>query len=110
MDAKQQEGIRKLMLSEIEKTEHLISECREMTQPIAPDDAIGRITRMDAINNKSVNEATLRQAEQKLKLLQENVKRIGETDFGLCLKCKCQIPLGRIVLMPHSRYCVKCAT
>lgn len=109
MDAKQQNEIQELILNEIEKTERLIVEYRELTRPIAPDDAIGRITRMDAINNKSVNEASLRQTEQKLQLLNENLKKIGDDDFGLCLKCKRPIPLGRIVLMPQSRYCVNCA-
>ena len=35
--------------------------------PIAPENAIGRVSRMDAINNKSVNEAALKKAEIKLK-------------------------------------------
>ena len=36
---------------------------KEITKPIAPENAIGRISRMDAINNKSVTEAALRQAK-----------------------------------------------
>ncbi|HIN40228.1 MAG TPA: TraR/DksA family transcriptional regulator, partial [Flavobacteriales bacterium] len=30
-------------------------------------------------------------------------------DFGLCSKCYKVIPAGRLLLMPHSRYCVNCA-
>jgi DnaK suppressor protein len=58
------------ILEEINKTQILIVEYKEMTEPVAPDDAIGRISRMDAINNKSVTEASLRQAEEKLRNLQ----------------------------------------
>ena len=36
----------------------------ELTKPIPPENAIGRVSRMDAINNRSVNEAALRTAEQ----------------------------------------------
>jgi DnaK suppressor protein len=46
--------IKQKILDEISKTELLIVEYKELTQPIAPDVAIGRISRMDAINNKSV--------------------------------------------------------
>ena len=41
-----------------------IAEYRELTKPIPPNDAIGRVSRMDAINNRSVNEAALRQLEK----------------------------------------------
>ena len=64
---------------------------------------------MDAINNKSINDAALKQAEQKLKNLKVALSNINDTDFGLCFKCHSQIPLGRILLMPHTRYCVNCA-
>ncbi len=36
-----------------------ILEYRELTKPIPPENAIGRVSRMDAINNRSVNEAAL---------------------------------------------------
>ena len=103
------EDIKQKVLSEISKTEKLIEECREMTKPIAPDVAIGRISRMDAINNKSVVESSLRQAEEKLRNLHQVLSRLGTKDFGLCLKCKKPIPLGRILIRPESLYCVNCA-
>ena len=94
---------------EISKTELAIQDYKELTKPIAPENAIGRISRMDAINNKTVNEAALKKAEQKLKNLKIALSNINDTDFGLCFKCHSQIPLGRILLMPHTRYCVNCA-
>ena len=80
-----------------------------MTKPVAPDCAIGRISRMDAINNKSVTEASLRQAETKLKNLNRVFSMIDSEDFGLCLRCKQVIPIGRILIRPESLYCVNCA-
>ncbi|MBS4013264.1 MAG: TraR/DksA C4-type zinc finger protein [Bacteroidetes bacterium] len=93
----------------ISRTEFLIEEYKELTQPIAPDAAIGRISRMDAINNKSVNEASLRQAEKKLKNLQRVLSMHGTSDFGRCLSCKTQIPIERILFRPESLHCVNCA-
>ncbi|WP_347926237.1 TraR/DksA C4-type zinc finger protein [Pontimicrobium sp. SW4] len=65
---------------------------------------------MDTLKNKSINEAALKQAEQKLKNLKVGLSNINDTDFGLCFKCHNQIPLGRILLVPHARYCVNCAS
>lgn len=104
------ELIRQKIAEEIIKTEKRISEYKEMTQPIAPENAIGRLSRMDAINNKSVMDAGLRQAEQKLDKLKYVATQVDSDNFGLCKKCNRPIPLGRILLMPQSLYCVNCAT
>ncbi|MBT3207866.1 MAG: TraR/DksA family transcriptional regulator [Bacteroidetes bacterium] len=101
--------IEERIIKEISKTEKLIVEYKELTKPIAPDVAIGRISRMDAINNKSVTEASLRQAQEKLKNLKRVFSQFGRKEFGLCLKCKNEIPLGRILFRPESLLCVKCA-
>ena len=105
-----EEKIEQNILQEIAKTEILIEEYKELTLPVAPDDAIGRISRMDAINNKSVTEASLRQAEQKLLNLQRVLSRVGTSDFGICIKCGKPIPEGRILYRPESLTCVNCAT
>ncbi|MDA3865685.1 MAG: TraR/DksA C4-type zinc finger protein [Salinivirgaceae bacterium] len=97
------------IIGEIEKTEQLITDYKDLTQPISPDDAIGRISRMDAINNKTVNEAALRQAQEKLRKLHYVLKKLGSDDFGICVKCGQPIPLGRILIKPESVHCVKCA-
>jgi len=109
MNNSQLAAIQEMVKKEVAKTEKAIADYREMTAPIAPDDAIGRVSRMDAINNKSVAEAALRTAESKLRGLIEIENKIGEKDFGQCAKCKREIPIQRILLMPHIRYCVGCA-
>ena len=102
-------GLKQILLDEISKTKLLIKEYQEITKPIAPDVAIGRISRMDAINNKSVTEAAMRQAEEKLRNLQRVSSKIDDKDFGICLKCQKLIPLGRMLIRPESLYCVNCA-
>ncbi|GAA4268651.1 TraR/DksA family transcriptional regulator [Hyunsoonleella aestuarii] len=104
-----QENVKIKILEEIDKTEKAILEYKEITKPIAPDVSIGRVSRMDAINNKSVNEASLRQAEIKLGNLKRVLERFGTEDFGICLKCKQPIPVGRILIRPQSLLCVNCA-
>lgn len=91
------------------KVEEKIEGLRELTQPISPDSAIGRVSRMDAINNKSVNEAALRQAEEKLNKIIISLEQSGAPDFGKCKSCGAPIPMGRLIVMPGSSLCVKCA-
>lgn len=109
MDKYHLESVTIAIKEEIVKTERSIKNYKELTKPIAPENAIGRVSRMDAINNKSVNEAALKKAEQKLKNLNIALSNINDSDFGLCFKCNNTIPIGRILLMPHTRFCVQCA-
>ena len=109
MTNQQRKNIKEKVLQEIEKTNLSVSDYRDLTKPISPENAVGRISRMDAINNKSVTEAALRQAESKLKNLNLVLNAIDSKDFGICLKCQKPIPIGRILLMPQSRFCVNCA-
>ena len=90
--------------------EEKIAEYKELTKPIPPENAIGRVSRMDAINNKSVNEAALRQAEKKYANMGRALEKIDEDYFGLCNGCGKEIPVGRIMLMPGSTKCVGCAS
>jgi DnaK suppressor protein len=106
---KEKQDIKKRVHEEIEKTLKSVEDYKEMTKPISPENAIGRISRIDAINNKGLTEAALRQAENKLKSLNQVLDSLHEKDFGICLKCKKPISIGRILLMPKSRYCVNFA-
>ena len=101
--------IKNRIQEEIESTTILIEKYRDLTKPIAPENAIGRVSRMDAINNKSVFEAALRKATDKLYKLNIVLSKIDEDDFGICRSCKNPIPIGRIVVMPLARTCVKCS-
>ncbi len=101
--------IKQKLTEEISKTEKQFEEYKELTKPVAPDAAIGRVSRMDAINNKSVMEAALRQTEEKLNKLKYVLSKVDSPDFGICVRCKKQIPLGRILIKPESSHCVNCA-
>ncbi len=110
MNKNELKNIEALIHQEIEKTQISVSNLKELTKPIAPENAIGRVSRMDAINNKSVNDAALLKAKQKLKNLQITLSNLHDSAFGICAKCNNNIPIGRIMLMPHSRFCVQCAS
>ncbi len=101
--------IEQRILTEISKTEEKILKLRELTKPIAPDCAIGRVSRMDAIVNKSVTVQALQKTEEKMQNLKRVYSQVGTDDFGICLKCRQAIPLGRILIRPESLYCVRCA-
>ncbi|MDY6952742.1 MAG: TraR/DksA C4-type zinc finger protein [Thermodesulfobacteriota bacterium] len=82
---------------------------KELTKPVSPDNAIGRLTRMEAISSKGIHEAALRKAEHTLSRLERALTMIDDPDFGLCLQCEEPIPFKRLLVLPESVLCVRCA-
>lgn len=101
--------VRQSLERKFQKLNRDIEELKELTRPEAPDSAIGRISRMDAIINRSVNEATLRKKKMQLSKIIIALNEIEQPDFGNCIKCGKPIQKERILLMPESKVCIHCA-
>ena len=101
--------IKKIIEEKIKDLVLEIDELRQIAKPIEPENSIGRISRMDAINNKSINDRMLRNSLQKLKNLNTGLKRLENEDFGICIKCKREININRLLLIPETLKCVKCS-
>jgi len=109
MNSREQEEFREVILGEIESQKHQIESLLKSIKPIAPDNAIGRLTRMEAIGSKGVSEASLVSAQRKLAMLETALNKIESLEFGVCIRCSSPIPNGRMILMPESVTCVACA-
>ena len=103
------QAIKEALRKKQQKLIRNIDELKELVQPEAPDSAIGRVSRMDAINNRSINEAALRKKKLQLSKIETALKEVDHPDFGLCIRCGEAIPPARILLMPESKVCVNCA-
>ncbi len=109
MNDKEKEELRNKIVEMIGKYETDITDLEKMTQPIGPENAIGRVSRMDAINNKGVMEAALRNKISKKNKLMIALENIDKDGFGYCGKCHKPINLARLMFMPESTSCVRCA-
>jgi len=97
-----------IILADIEKLNKKITELKDFTEPISPDNAIGRVSRMDAINNKSIFDASMRNSQERLNQLKEILKHTNNDDFGICIKCRQSIPFERLKIRPEIRLCANC--
>ena len=102
-------ALREKIKEEIKKLKVDIARLEEATKPISPENSLGRVSRMDAINNKGVAEASLRSAKSKMSKLQIAVSKIELPGFGNCANCKQPIRPARLMFMPESTRCIRCA-
>ncbi|MCK8462564.1 TraR/DksA family transcriptional regulator [Aliiroseovarius sp. S1339] len=71
--------------------------------------AVGRLSRMDALQNQAMAKATgARRAAQRTRI-QAAFSRMDEGEFGYCEDCGEDIPSGRLDLDPCATKCVSCA-
>jgi DnaK suppressor protein len=109
LETEQREKLKDHIKERIEGLKEDIDSYRMSTGPISPDNAIGRLTRMVAINSKSINEAALSQAQHTLLRTEQALAMIDDPDFGLCRECEEPIPFARLMIVPESNLCVQCA-
>ena len=93
----------------IKAEKSLIKILTETSKPVAPDNAIGRLTRMEAISSRGVSEASLNSAKEKLAKLEKALEKIDQPGFGICNRCDKPIPFGRIMALPENTLCIPCA-
>ena len=108
MNPDEKEEIRKVITGKIYELERSVEKFKKLSKPVSPDNAIGRITRMEAISSKSINEASLAKSKQTLKTLNKSLEMIDDPDFGFCGHCEEQIPLKRLLIIPEAPFCVSC--
>lgn len=109
IEQEERERLRQIIIAEMTRVKGDIASLAQQTGPVAPDNAIGRISRMEAITSRQISEAKLRDARSRLVLLGHALSRIDHRDFGLCITCGDPIPSARLELLPEARFCVDCA-
>ena len=110
MTEQEKDQLRELIPQRIENIKQDIEDLVELCKPIEPDCAIGRVSRMDAINNKSINDAALIKKRLQLEGMQASLESLDDKNFGKCLVCGNDIQMGRVLIMPESRKCMACAS
>lgn len=109
LKTEQKNKIKSVISADITDLHIDIEDLEEMTQPIAPDDSYGRVSRMDAINNKSTNEESLRMKKRRLNKLEKALRNLDNNSFGICSSCKKEIPFERLIYIPETETCTECS-
>lgn len=72
--------------------------------------AVGRLSRMDALQNQAMSLAQQNRRDQQARLLLEALVRIEEGEFGYCEDCGEDIAQKRLELNPAATKCISCAS
>lgn len=71
--------------------------------------SVGRVSRIDAIQQQSMALANDRARGQELERIKSALARLDDGEYGYCLKCGDAIPEKRLKFDPSVATCVECA-
>lgn len=81
----------------------------DAARPVELDQqAAGRVSRIDAIQQQQMIAAGRRRAETRLALVRQALKAVESGDYGICRKCDEPIGVRRLRARPESPICLQC--
>ena len=97
----------------IEMREQIVSlegERREGSEIVELDQSrTGRLSRMDALQQQAMANASRDRASVDLKRIDAALARIRVGTYGDCLECGTPISSGRLAAQPAATFCLECA-
>lgn len=82
---------------------------RESADPVTLDQqSVGRVSRMDAIQQQQMSVANREQAALLLKAITSALNRIDKQEYGYCLECDEPVGFARLQAQPQAPFCLAC--
>ncbi len=94
--------------AELEEMSKLSEEARATVT--LDQQAVGRLSRMDSMQQQAMAEAQERLRQRDLLRIEMAERRINNNDYGYCTECDAEIPDGRLEIDPMAEKCVACAS
>ena len=87
------------------------AETSEERAPVELDQqAVGRLSRMDALQVQAMALETSRRRGVELRRIAAALARIDEGEYGYCLECGEEIAVRRLEFAPAAPLCIGCAS
>ena len=98
-----------LITEEIEKLQQRSDESAEEREAVSPDVAVGRLSRLDAMQNIEIAKEGERRRQERLPRLEYALDLIDMGEYGKCERCQNWIPFARLKEQPETLLCASCA-
>ncbi len=102
------EELRSLIEKTLAEVEASLEDARDDAKPVNLDLEIGRVSRVDALQQQQFAVARRGELETRQKQLRSALSRIQAGSFGECLRCEEPIGLRRLRVRPESTQCREC--
>ena len=88
--------------------ERALASSEQGARPVEVDAPIGRVSRMDAIQQQSMTKANREAAKLRLKQVEAALERCERGAYGACLECEESVGFQRLKARPEAVLCIAC--
>lgn len=99
---------REALLQRRQDVEEQVSELTVRCEVVAPDSALGRLTRNNAMQDQQMALALRQRLTLQTTQIKTAMDRIESGAFGICVLCREPIDPRRLDLVPESPLCMPC--
>lgn len=86
-----------------------LSSNADATRPVKLDQtAVGRVSRMDALQGQAMAKATRRAMQLQLAQCKAALQALARAEYGLCRTCEEPIGFKRLSAKPEAPFCLAC--
>jgi DnaK suppressor protein len=93
-----------------DEIEAVLASSKDSERPVDLEEPIGRISRMDAIQQQKMATANRRRLEGRLLAIRAAMVRHESGAYGDCALCDDPIGFGRLCARPETPLCMPCQT
>ncbi len=109
LQQQQIEQLHALLLDRRHELETQLLSAADATKPVTLDQqSVGRVSRIDAIQQQQMAIAGQQQAAQISKQIELAIRRIDNGEYGYCLQCGESIGFARLQAQPFAAMCLDC--
>ena len=110
MDDARRALFRSRLTTRLDELQAQLSGGESLSDSVALDQArVGRLSRMDALQQQAMLDAARVRAEQEIRRVQIALRRLETEDFGCCTQCDEPIAEARLMFDPAVSLCFGCA-
>ena len=91
-----------------EELAQLIEISDDVARPVELDQPIGRLSRMDAMQQREMAMANRAAHLRRRRLVEEALEAFEDGSYGLCVTCERPIPFRRLKALPETPWCLPC--
>lgn len=108
LTSSQVDQLRQQLLALQDELRRLLETSAESVQPVSLEQPIGRLTRIDAIQQQHMAQANRHSHEIRLRQVQAALTALAEDEYGYCRSCDDPIGYARLSVRPEAPFCLSC--
>ena len=108
LELEEVEALREQLVRLREELQAQLASSEAAARPVDLSEPIGRVSRMDALQQQSMTQANRASAALRERQVEAALGRIERDEYGACLGCGEEVGFQRLKARPEAPFCLPC--